>query len=197
MHLVFEHAAGVLGPAETAARILYAFGSAWLVFAIASNVGSEWTGWAALLLHPLLTVPFFALAWISQRWPRVGGALLLVASVFFVRFFNLFQKEHVGLITEAITFILFIGPLLASGVALLFTGTRLMAPTSRIQPPRAVEVCHRDALFPGVRGLRFAPPHTHQVKKNPDGIDRGGHGEPQRRMQFCRLCSSALSAVTR
>ncbi len=40
-------------------------------------------------------------------------------------------------------------------------------------------------------------PHKHQVKKKPNGIDRGGHGEPQRRMQFCPLCSSVLSVVTR
>ncbi len=38
-----------------------------------------------------------------------------------------------------------------------------------------------------------ARPHEHQVKENPDGIDRGGHGEPQRWMQFCPLCSSATA----
>ncbi len=36
-----------------------------------------------------------------------------------------------------------------------------------------------------------------KLRKTPDGIDHGGHGEPQRRMQFWFLCSSVLSVVTR
>ena len=107
------------GPQKTATRVLYGFGSVWLVFTILSNLGSEWNGWAALLLHPLLTVPFFAMAWLSSRWPRIAGTILLAASIFFFQFFGLFQRENLGLITQGITFILFPGPLIASGLALL------------------------------------------------------------------------------
>jgi hypothetical protein len=107
------------GAQKTAARILVAFGSAWLVFAVLSNIGSEWTGWAALLLHPLLAAPFFVLAWLSRRWPRVSGVLLLAASVFFMRFLGLPGTGNLGLMTNLVTGLLFVGPLLASGVALL------------------------------------------------------------------------------
>ena len=111
------------GPQKTAARVLTAFGVAWLIFTIASNVGNEWNGWLPLLLHPLLTIPFFVLAWLSTRWPRVAGFLLLVVSVYFVQFFGWFRRDPSGLTTEGITFILFIVPLLAAGVALLFSAT--------------------------------------------------------------------------
>ncbi len=106
-------------------RILIAFGSAWLLFAIASNTGSEWTSWAALLLHPLLALPFFALAWLSKRWPHVTGALLLGVAVFFVQLLGFFRHEHLALINQAITFLVFIGPLLASGIALISLKTEV------------------------------------------------------------------------
>jgi hypothetical protein len=93
----------------------------WLVFTIVSNLGEEWTGWAALLLHPLLTVPFFALAWLSGRQPRVTGILLLVVSVGFLALVRGFRDGIEGLVSDA--FILFVGPLLASGFALLAAGT--------------------------------------------------------------------------
>jgi hypothetical protein len=107
------------GPQKTASRILIAFGSVWLVFTIVSNVGAEWTGWAALLLHPLLTVPFFAMAWLSHRWPRVSGIFLLAAAIFFMQLFGVFSSSPLGLVTRGVTYVLFLGPLLASGIALL------------------------------------------------------------------------------
>lgn len=112
------------GPQKMAARILIAFGSAWLVFTIVSNVGSEWTGWGSLLTHPLLTLPFFASAWLSYRWPRIAGVLLLVASIYFMQLFGVFRSSNsnLGLVTRGVTYILFLGPLLASGVALLGVG---------------------------------------------------------------------------
>ena len=109
------------GPQKTAARVLCVFGSVWLIFVIASNVGSEWSGWVALLLHPLLVAPFFFLAWLSSRWPRVSGILLLVIAIFFFQLLDMFRRD-MGLVTEGITFILFLGPLLASGVALIGSG---------------------------------------------------------------------------
>ncbi len=108
------------GARVAAARILRVFGTLWLVFAILSNLGAEWTGWAALLLHPLLAAPFFALAWTAGKWPRVTGGLLLAAAVLFFQFFGMFRTSNLGLMTQGVTFILFVGPLLASGIALLF-----------------------------------------------------------------------------
>ena len=104
--------------------MLYAFGSVVLAFTIASNVGSEWTGWAALLLHPLLAAPFFILAWLSGRRPRVTGILLLATSVCLFLLLGWFRRSPLGLINQGVTFILFLGPLLASGVALLCTGKK-------------------------------------------------------------------------
>ena len=110
------------GPQKAAAWILRIFGSVVLVFTIVSNLGPEWTGWAALLLHPLLAVPFFALAWLSGRRPRVSGILLLAVSVFLYLLFGMHRESGLGLIPEGVTFIFVLGPLLAGGVALLFVG---------------------------------------------------------------------------
>jgi hypothetical protein len=107
------------GPRTAAARILVTFGVLWLAFAVLSNTGSEWTGWAALLLHPLLAAPFFACAWTLRRWPRVTGALLLAAAAFLFHFLGLFRTANLGLLTQGATCVLFLGPLVASGVALL------------------------------------------------------------------------------
>ncbi len=110
------------GPQRAAARILSSFGCVWFVFAVVSNIGAEWTGWAALLLHPLLAAPFFALAWLSGRWPRVTGVLLLAVSGFFVQFFGMFRQDHLAIVNQAVTFVLFIGPLVGSGIALVAAG---------------------------------------------------------------------------
>jgi len=114
------------GPQRASAWILRVFGSVVLVFTIISNLGSEWTGWAALLLHPLLAAPFFGLAWLCGRLPRVSGILLLVVSVFFfVLFFmpGILEGGGLELFIEG-TFIFILGPLLASGVALLWAGKK-------------------------------------------------------------------------
>lgn len=111
---------GYWGAQRASSRILLTFGCVWIVFAILSNTGSEWTGWTALLLHPLLALPFLVLAWLSKRFPRLAGVLLLAMSVFFVQFFGIFQKENMAFVTQAVTFVLFVGPLLASGIALSF-----------------------------------------------------------------------------
>jgi hypothetical protein len=107
------------GAQKAAFRILVGIGSAWLVVTIASNTGSEWRGWMPLLLHPLLTLPFFALAWLSRRWPRVAGVLLLATAAFFVQFFGMFRRDHLAIVNQAVTFVLFIGPLIACGLALV------------------------------------------------------------------------------
>lgn len=111
------------GAQRAATRILIVFGSVVLIFTVISNLGPEWSGWAALLLHPLLSAPFFVLAWLSGRRPRVTGILLLAASVFFFFWlFGGFKNSSLNPITDGVAFILFLGPLLASGVALLGAG---------------------------------------------------------------------------
>lgn len=119
---LFSTLCGYWGAGRCASRILVAFGLAWLVFTIVSNLGSEWSGWAALLLHPLLTLPFFVLAWLAGRMPRLAGALLVVGAAFFTHFFGFFQRSNQGLVSQGVTFVLFVGPLLASGIALLVAG---------------------------------------------------------------------------
>jgi len=111
------------GALRAASRMLIVFGSVVLIFTVVSNLGPEWTGWTALLLHPLLSAPFFVLAWLSGRWPRVTGSLLLAISVFFFFWlFGGFKDSNLNPITDGVTAILFLGPLLASGVALLGAG---------------------------------------------------------------------------
>lgn len=124
---IFSSLLAYWGVQKTASRILYGFGCAWLVFAIVSNIGNEWTGWGALFFQPLITLPFFALGWLAGRWPRLTGVLLIAAAIFFVWFFGMFGKSHLPLISQTITFILFLGPLFASGIALLFPGQQMTA----------------------------------------------------------------------
>lgn len=107
------------GVKTAAYRILIGFGCAWLVFAVLSNTGKEWTGWTALLLHPLLVAPFFLVAWSSQRYPRPSGVLLLVISLFLLQFFGAFRMTGENFINKTLVLILFVGPLLAAGVALV------------------------------------------------------------------------------
>lgn len=102
------------GARRTAVRVLYVYGGAWLLFNIAGNLGSP----LGMLMQCLLTLPFFACALLSRRWPRVAAALLLASSVFFFVFFRFHQESRLGLVVNAITTVLFIGPLFASGLAL-------------------------------------------------------------------------------
>ncbi len=110
------------GARKTAMRILVAYGSFWLIFVIASNLGSEWQGPMGLIMGSLVVVPFFALAYAARRWPRVAGVLLLVAVAFFVNFFGWYEFGSQGEVTQLVTMILFLGPLLGGGVALLGAG---------------------------------------------------------------------------
>lgn len=114
---------GFWGAQKSAYRFLLTFGIIWLAFTILSNTGSEWRGWMPLLLHPLLAIPFFILAILSLRLPRLAGLLLLLSAGGLTWFFQFFQRDNLAIINQAIVFILFIGPLIASGVALLSTST--------------------------------------------------------------------------
>jgi len=103
------------GPHRTAFVILLVFGVAWAVFNIWSNLAHP----VGMLMQLLVTtVPFFALAFVSRRWPRVAGALLVALAVAFYVVFDT-HPSRVAPIVRACTFVLFGVPLLASGRALL------------------------------------------------------------------------------
>lgn len=110
------------GAQRTASRVLYAFGAVWLVFNILANTGSEWTGPTALVLQSLLALPFFGLGWLSSRFPRAAGGLLLAASAGFFGFLGMLRNDNLALATQGIVMVLFVGPMLASGLALLVSG---------------------------------------------------------------------------
>lgn len=107
------------GAQKASLRILNVFGAVILAFTLISNLGSEWTGWTALLLHPLIALPFFALAWLSGHWPRIAGLLLLILAVFFFQFFKFFGRDNFSIVNEAVIFTILLCPLIAAGVALL------------------------------------------------------------------------------
>jgi len=107
------------GPAKTAFRVLLVFGGVWLIFNIAAGEGD----WKISLMQSLLAVPFFLMALMAKRWPKAAGVLLLAVSIFFFKFFGLaevFSGDPTAMGRVAVI-VLFIGPLFASGVALLTT----------------------------------------------------------------------------
>jgi hypothetical protein len=109
------------GPRKTAKRILIGFGVVWIIFIILSTTGPEYNGTASILIHALLAAPFFILAYFAGRWPKISGVFLLGASVFFVYFFRLYEIFGDKPLSRGRgeVIILFLGPLLASGIALL------------------------------------------------------------------------------
>jgi hypothetical protein len=114
----FSSVLDVWGAQRAASRTLIVFGSFWLMFVVLSNIKEP----LGLLMESLVVVPFFLLAWLVRRWPRVGGLLLLgvaVGTSILFRFFKLENGSTDLLLTKAVTFTLFEMPLLASGLALL------------------------------------------------------------------------------
>jgi hypothetical protein len=106
------------GARRTAVRILVIFGTFWLLFVVAESVG-ERTSPLGFVMHSLPALPFFLLAFLGRRWPRVTGAILMAAAAFFIYFFGWYKVGASGFVNQTVTMIIFIGPLLASGVALL------------------------------------------------------------------------------
>jgi len=104
------------GALKMAKRLLFAFGTVWLLFNIAAGEGN----WVTSAMQSLLAVPFFAAALLAQRFPRLVGLLLIAVSIFL---FFLFGWQEIFAVKpfkgglEAI--VLFLGPLVVSGVALL------------------------------------------------------------------------------
>ena len=106
------------GPRRTVSRILLIFGSVWLLFNIIGNIQG---GGMALLMQSSLAVPFFLLAWVARRWPRVAGVFLLLVAAFFFWFFGLYEIFGPDPLAKGrfMVIVLFLGPLFASGVMLL------------------------------------------------------------------------------
>lgn len=116
------------GAQKTAVRILLIFGAFWLLFVVAESVG-EGTSPLGFLMHSLPALPFFVLSYLGRRWPRVAGILLLGAAAFFIQFFGWYKVGASGFVNQSVTMMLFIGPLLGAGVALL--GSRPEGSASR------------------------------------------------------------------
>jgi len=108
------------GPVKMAKRILYTFGVVWLIFNILAGEGD----WVTSVMQSMLAIPFFVAAVTADRWPRVVGGLLVVISVYLFWFFGwdeLFHEPFRGGL-EAI--VLFLGPLVASGIGMLSGGAK-------------------------------------------------------------------------
>ena len=100
------------GARQAAFRILLAFGTLWLAFALLSMESER------DVVGALVAAPFFALAFASRRWPRVAGALLLASSLGAAVLFRLDHavQDHPSALFVGLTFAL---PLFWCGVALL------------------------------------------------------------------------------
>lgn len=114
---LFSSVLAYWGAQRAASRILIAFGSFWLLFVVLSHLTEP----IALLMEALVPAPFFLLAWLSLRWPRVAGALLLAAALFAFVFFGM-DLSMIDRPGRAITFVLLVVPLLGCGIALLRAG---------------------------------------------------------------------------
>jgi hypothetical protein len=115
------------GARKTVSRILVSFGLVWLAFNIISNTGSEYMGLMAIFMQSLLAAPFFLLAWAARHWPRVAGVLLLLVAGFVFWFFGLYEVFGPDPLAKGriVVTVLFMGPLLASGLMLLSHETTL------------------------------------------------------------------------
>lgn len=103
------------GPHRSAFIILLIFGTAWGVFNIWSNVLDP----VGMLMQLLVTtVPFFLLAFTSRRWPRATGVVLVAGSAALL-YYYFSGFPNLRLIVKCMTAVLFAGPLLTSGLALV------------------------------------------------------------------------------
>lgn len=106
------------GARKASLRILLGFGICWLLFCVADS----WQQPLGMLIHSLPAAPFFLLAWLSRRWPRVAGALLIAVGSCMYIVFRFWTNSRGGIIGQTCTAVLLVGPLLASGLALLREG---------------------------------------------------------------------------
>lgn len=116
------------GARKTASRVLMVFGSFWAVFVLAMIVGglrdsSEPFQLVGVLVGFLFVAPFFGLAYLAGRRPRLTGVLLLVVSaVFLLVTIPTWAARSLDLSSALVTAMLLVVPLAGSGIALLREG---------------------------------------------------------------------------
>ncbi len=105
---------GYWGAQKAAFRILIAFGSFWMVFSILSGLAE---GVVSILMQCLVPLPFFLLAFLSRRWPRVVGLFLVLFGIVAFFSFDLYKAlgERPG---QLFVVVLLFLPLVYSGIAL-------------------------------------------------------------------------------
>ena len=105
------------GPQKTVSRVLVAFGCVWLLFNVVGNL----TDPIALIMQSLLSAPFFLLAYVAKKWPKIAGVILIAVSAFFFYFFHLYEIFGPNPLEKGrgMVIVLFMGPLLVSGIILL------------------------------------------------------------------------------
>ncbi|NQV30412.1 MAG: hypothetical protein HQ508_05955 [Candidatus Marinimicrobia bacterium] len=105
------------GPQKTVNRVLNVFGVVWLIFNVVGHLYDP----MALVMQSLLALPFFLLAYVAKRWPRLAGVLLMLAACFFFYIFHLYEIFGSNPFEKGrgMVIVLFIGPLLTSGIILL------------------------------------------------------------------------------
>ena len=112
---LFSSLVNYWGGRRTAFRVLLIFGSAIGLFNVASNLGNP----AAMTMQLLgTTLPFFLFAWMSRRWPSLAG-VLMVAAAAAAGWYYFAHLPRPALVVKAGTAVMILGPLLASGFALL------------------------------------------------------------------------------
>jgi hypothetical protein len=105
------------GARRAVSRILLVFGSFWLVFVGLSHPTEPMT----LILEARLAAPFFVLAWTARRWPRITGALLVLAALYVFFAFDLYESFTTRMNAWPVLLTTFL-PLAACGLTLLRTG---------------------------------------------------------------------------
>ncbi len=105
------------GVQQTTSRLLYTFGTVWLIFTIIGNIQTP----VILLMQSILVMPFFLMAYMSKKWPAFSGILLIILSI--ILFFYLGLDEIMGSNPlekgRGEVIVLFVGPLLVCGILLL------------------------------------------------------------------------------
>jgi hypothetical protein len=114
------------GAKKTVSVLLRTVGSFWAVFVIAELVGEfrvphsledvklTLIGFGA---GTMFVAPFFVLAWTVNRWPRATAYALIGVAV--LLFLVLFRTPDLPWSTVVMTRLMLIGPLLATGIAVL------------------------------------------------------------------------------
>ena len=106
------------GARRAATRMLLGFGTCWLAFCLA-DAGKRPLD---MLMASLPALSFFALWWLARRWPRVAGAVMILAAGAMYVLFKFYTNVRSGIIVNTGVAILLCGPLLACGMALLREG---------------------------------------------------------------------------